>query len=554
MLMRLDSINFYPVTNIDDHYRRQYDINIDGATLDIVGNSIAEFGSEAFDKADVRSAFNFSAGYSTNTSQMEAPIINLSDNNHTLSAMNRGSRFWRFVATITIDPIDTHRSSETATIITGYTSEADSTLSGLLPDDMRLYINEVIGIKMVYGYNSFGQRFVTKTTLTSDYAVTAAITAQFGTSPEQLVIPSTLLNAAHTSGQIGGYEKDTMMSAFFNPRATLVDSNSIVPEKFMRSAAQAYTLGLAETYNFNGNNSHNSLGQFLSVEPTANETLMSAKVHMQTGQNNFVRALRNNLSSKIEGNSAENLTNKMCFSLRELRTCLANGMLMDESIRASVNASRNMDFSYESYGWQSGTPGAAVAYDIANRIPSILLKCLVGSAAIVYDNTQVNYGIGSVMEAKMSITPGSIITPTGVIPDELSRLLEILLKQEIFSIVTRNGDIELQATIHASVGGVTRISVAAQGYPEETYVYASFMSSRLKPSLSSSIEYTGKLAETFNEFTGHLTSAYSEHSAGRAKTNIFDAQDYIPTSAPATNSFDFGGGTTPSPTEPKYKF
>ncbi|QVW55174.1 hypothetical protein pEaSNUABM29_00130 [Erwinia phage pEa_SNUABM_29] len=526
--MQLVNLQMYPVYDVPEQIRRRIGFNASSGALDDLAAAVELGGEKAVATQQYQQALSGIVGFDGGQNGFERPFINVSDDDASpiqFAYESRDTGIFNFVAVLIAKPIANNntRSQETQYIISGYTSQADQSLGGMLPDDMVLYINDIYGMQATYMQDSFGGRQLNPDSyrLLDNYVLSKALSVEGQT--ESAVDIISIAKAADmvkriemNTGEKYVPTRDSVLSATANASPQLMVAQLTRPENYVSAISNAYLassgvdteLGSVESF-FTGNNSigvESELKQRGVIRNFSNHELISS----------MRQALQNNLSDVSGGWKS---TSKATFRLKDLRDAITNPLRMDECISESLSmAARRglgMGLTSQTDHWigRNGysTQGSLVSYDLAMMLGSIMSRNLLGEVSFVYDNRNADI----MSDATLQILPESVGSLThGQLPQALGRRFYQNLSEAMIQ-VTKHNHVRCHMLVKALLGTVTRIEIRVDDEPLEYYTYASFMQFRLHTGNTTDLLYVGELAQN----TATLLTAVEEGYNGYEKRN-----------------------------------
>jgi len=532
--MILESLVCYPVYDIPEQIRRRVGFAGTTSSLDSLIDVVARGGKSAIGSVEYQSALSGIVGFDETAAGVERPLINVGESDKKVVEFSYNSAdtgVYNFIATIVANPINETRSQETRYIVTGYTSQATRSLTGLLPDDMVLNINDIYGLRVTYAYGSLGERKAVGFRMMDNYVLSQALNAE-GYMPESTIDLISVAKSADMVNKmnLSGNEKfiptgDTLFAPNTQTTAQLMSNKLTRPDNFVTAISNSYlkTLGNDDTLTqvdsfFEGSGAYG-----------IQRELTQLGVMRQFNNYDFVQAMRSALqrnTGQNEGNWRN--SNKAQFRLMDLRHAIDNTYKLDEDIRTSLREADRVRFALEADktdAWLTpkgnATQGSLVQYDMAMQLAPIMVKSLVGEMSFTFDNRSADF----MTPAQLQIDPMSVGGVAGAqMPPELaSQLIGDL--NALMLTVTKHNAIRCSVWCIAKLGVVNRIEIQIDGeiFPESR-TFASFLSSRLHMGNTTDLSYVGQLASDVNTLTKAIDEGYNDHERtigkGRILSNI----------------------------------
>ncbi len=542
--MLLRDLQLFPVREIPQQYRRRIAFNATTGALGELSEIIEENGQSASGTQAYQDSLSNIVGFDGTPDGFERPLVNISGDDKKIQPFqyeNRDTGLYNFVAVLVANPINDTRSQELRYIVTGYTSQAEQSLFGNLPNDMVLYINEIYGMQTVYDRTPLGERVInpngfkmvdnlvlSRALATQGYhessinAITISKTAdmikKMNLNPDEKFMPN----------------EDEIYAPTATAAPTLLAGQLSQPENFVTAISNSYlrTMGmdneLTQVESFfegtGGSNVESDLNALGVVRNFSNYDLIKA----------FRQALTNSLGSSADG---YNVSSKAQFRLGDLKAAVANPDEIDRQIVASLDLARKLGLGEieQTDQWIGhngySTMGSLVSYELAMQLGAILSRNLVSRVSFDFDNRHSDF----LTPAQLTVHSDSIYSLSD---RQLPRILAERFERDIHAMfvkVTKHNHIRCAIRVHALLGTVTRVEVLMDGEStKEFFTYASFMSSRLHNGNTTSLAYTGRLANDTSKLMKAIETGYHGHSTASNRSNII-------TSAPSSpNAFRTG--------------
>ena len=160
-MMRCASLTLYPVYDIPEQIRRRVGVNAGAKDLGQLSAVVGRHGTEAIGNIDFSMAINDIVGYDSTPTGFERPLVDISGAGESGVRMQYGpaeTGMYNWIAVLVPNPLNETQSIEQRFIMTGYTSRAEASIMGNLPDDMRLFINDIYCMSVAYAMDGQGQR------------------------------------------------------------------------------------------------------------------------------------------------------------------------------------------------------------------------------------------------------------------------------------------------------------------------------------------------------------------------------------------------------------
>ncbi|QVW55638.1 hypothetical protein pEaSNUABM9_00042 [Erwinia phage pEa_SNUABM_9] len=530
--MLLKSLQIFPVYEVPEQVRRRIAISGTTGAMDALSDVVAQGGHAAAGTAEYQNALADIVGFDATPQGFERPLVNVSDNDTNITQFAyeaRDTGIYNFVMVLVANPINETRSQEVQYVVTGYTSQAEtSIISGLLPDDMVLYINDIYGMQTTYRRNAFGEREVDENSfrMIDNYVLSrslahneyheASINAINITKSADMVKKMNL-----GSGEAIVPTDQTLFAPVATTTPTLLAGNLTQPTNFVTAISNSYlrTMGRDNELSMVDSFFEGTGGTAVEQE------LQSMGVVRQFTNYELVKSFRQALNNNT-GNSKEgwSISNRASFRLRDLRAALMNPQLVDVQIQNSLFlASRSGVGQIDSTDQWIGrndysTMGSLVSYDMAMQLGAILSRNLVGRVSFMFDNRSTDF----TTQPTLNVYEDSL---EAIANAQLPRMLAQRLLSDLHAMfvkVTKHNHIRCAVHVVALLGTVTRVEILMDGeLQKERYTYASFMSARLHNGNTTSLEYAGRLAQSTSKLMDSIEDGFGSHERGKGKDRLF---------------------------------
>lgn len=563
--MKLENLYVYPVYEVPEQIRRRIGIAAGTHDLQNLGDIVAQAGQSATTTFDYSDSLNNIVGFDSTQTGFDVPVIDISGGDAIQGfRYEQRTRIYNFVATVIVDEINASRSQEIRYVLTGYTSEADPTLTGLLPEDMVLYVNDIYGLQVSYLYGPQGQRVVDPNSfkVVNNYVLSNAIASQ-----EMLELSLDPIAVAKNATIYKSMEIQKGETVAF-PRANAFNLNKATLTPGITNEAQMLTAQLTRPESFVGAVARsylNSISSDAAMGTDAMESYFNPTTNVLEGElrsigvvksyksHSFTSALKTAISNRNNSVAGNKASQNAKFRLGDFRAAMNNPHHVDTQIRESLTAAlRNLNLGIDKTdNWTASngmaTDASLVAYDIAMRVGQIMAKNLIGAAGFVWDNTMANFDT----RAQFGIVQNSLES-IGT-PNISALLVQNFLREmeQVMLMATRHNRVRCTATIISRLGQVTRVEIKIDGQLiNEFYTFASFMSNRLHIGLTADNTYANKVAEETGKLFSTIEEGFTEYTRTQSNqkmlTSLSNVTSPLATSPGGiitdTSAFTLGSG------------
>ena len=530
--MLLKSLQVYPVYEVPEQVRRRIDISGTTGALDNLSDIVAQAGHAAAGTSEYQNALADIVGFDATPNGFERPIVNISGDDNKVTQFSyeaRDTGIYNFVMVLVANPINESRSQEVQYVVTGYTSQGEqSIISGLLPDDMVLYINDIYGMQTTYRRNVLGERVLDENSfrMIDNYVLSRSLA--FNDYHEASINAINITKSADMVKKMNLKQGERIIptdNTLFAPVATtapsLLAGNLTQPTNFVTAISNSYlrTMGRDNELSMVDSFFEGTGGTAVEQE------LQSLGVVRQFTNYELIKSFRQALSTN-SGNTREgwNVSQRANFRLRDLKVALVNPQLVDQQISDSLflQARRGLGQVDSTDSWigRNGysSMGNLVSYDLSMQLGAIMSRNLVGRLSFLFDNRRADF----TNPPSLDVFEDSL---EAIANAQLPRLLAQRLLSDLHAMfvkVTKHNHIRCAVQVIALLGTVTRVEIMLDGESQkERYTYASFMSSRLHNGNTTSLEYAGRLAESTVGLMSAIEDGFGSHERGRGKDNLF---------------------------------
>lgn len=529
-MMRCASLTLYPVYDIPEQIRRRVGVNAGAKDLGQLSAVVGRHGTEAIGNIDFSMAINDIVGYDSTPTGFERPLVDISGAGESGVRMQYGpaeTGMYNWIAVLVPNPLNETQSIEQRFIMTGYTSRAEASIMGNLPDDMRLFINDIYCMSVAYAMDGQGQRVPIPGSyrVLDNYVVSQTLQDQLTGTLELDVNPISMVQNAEiqrkmmlgddvvitptTNLGVGG--APTVFSPNFQKTPQLLAAQMTNPEGLVSTLAKGYIHSVSAV----DEHEQTTIDQFFgSTGSNVESYLRGMTVQRNLSNHELIQAMRTALS-QVDGVASSALGMKGNFTLGNLtaavvnpsdvRTWICNSLALANH-NTRLMAMENTDDWVNTNGFS--TPGKLVAYEMATLLGPILSRNLTGACVFTFDNRLADM----VTPATVAVVPESVeSTSRGQLaPMFAQRLLNDLKQLQLK--VSKHNRIPFHCTVRARLGTVIRIEITMDGGMTEYLTYASFMSNRLHVGITTNNEYVGQLGKSVKNVMAAIDDGYEAHT------------------------------------------
>lgn len=562
---QLLSLVLYPVYGIPEQIRRRADVNAGARDLMQLSNVVNQFGDSALAQTEFSMAIADVTGYDATPAGVERPFVDVSGVGEVGVRMPYGpseSGVYNWVAVLTNATTNATQTTEQRYIMSGYTSRAEPTLLGRLPDEMRMFINDIYCIQATYGYDGLGQRVIVPGSfrVIENYVMSQVLADEAMHSYEFDINPiamaknadlqrklnlgdtDTIAPTVNSFGQpLDPLNQGTVYSMNFQASPQLISTQLTNPTGLISTIAKGY---IHATSNQNEIDT-TVAGSFFNDNGTATDSFLRQQgVQRNFSGHELIQAMSSALS-QVDGIASTRLGMDGNFTLGNLRNAIVNPQFMDNAVMNSINQarSRGLQMSLENTDdWTRSngvsTPGSLVAFDIAMQIGPVLCRNMVGAIRFVYDNRRADV----LTPAQLTPVENSLESTNGgpldlIFAQRMVRDLEhVMLK------ASKHNRIPFMANITCRLGTVTRIELCMEGGVPEYFTHASFMSNRMHVGITTSNDYVGQLGKSVKNVMKAIDEGFEDFNKRSNLTNhnsILGGLSFDDNIAPTGGTFNY---------------
>lgn len=539
MSIKMLSFTMYPVYDIPDQIRRRIGISGGLGDLQTLSRVVDQLGEEAPASNEFTSAMAGVVDFDPTPTGFERPFVDISGAGEMGVRLQYGPQdtgVYNWIAVLVSSPVNLTRSTEQRYIMSGYTSRGEPSLLGRMPDDLRLYINDLYCIQTTYLQNGLGERQVDPASfrVLESHILCQALDDQLLGTVELDISPVAVTKTAEMVRKISVAEGAKLtpdrtnklggeyFSSNFQPTPQLIASQLSNPEGFVGTLARGYM-----QTKLDGTDDIGTTGSFFKAGGTQVEQFLRQKnVQRNLNAHDLISAMKTALA-EVDGLGSNTLGHRSNFTLANLRGAIMNPNELDVAVMQSVGEAKrhNMRMAMENTdSWVTtngqSTRASLVSYDLAQQLGPVLSSCLIGTVRFVYDNRMVDLVTPPVLHV-VEQSVGSITN--GILPRIFAaRLLEKL--KMLMLKVSKHNRLPFQCTVIAQLGSVTRVEIAMDGGLPEFFTYASFMSNRMHVGLTTDPNYVGALGSGVKDIMIAIDEGYEEHTR---RSNIVSQSNHL---------------------------
>lgn len=461
--MKIVNLNLIEVSELEEQYRRAYELRADGTVLNKI--------EEAFDRD--------SPGDARPKLLTDALVrgLNFSTRTEHANIVGRGRRNgwdtlrYRFIMEVLIEEPGRRGQPGSRVVLTGYTDSNERSSDNEIPEDLKFYVNSVIGIRDTPRTDARGDRYI-ESKVVKPYQV---MTGVYGARRDNdyLARPSDVFSRIKSVRELGG--------------------DDVVDTRVMfKSGAEA------------NDRVNNTRGGWLARLITADyDGRLSVATH---GVDSFVKS-RDVASqdasrdSKLSRNEFmqhmlsvnRDLKDSGCFKYGDLVEFSEFGTLRSLDDQTYLARLTDNNFDYDSLRWDGADAETNVAVTLTREVPSIMTDHLISSIKFTIDNTETD---------DRDDPQWDIIEWTthveGLDSEQFAEAAMHRIIDEVYLPLTRFNAITLDINVTADIGGMVTTEVSWDGGRYEVRNFPAFADGIIPPTITRDRDVLNNLARSYN--------------------------------------------------------
>lgn len=481
--MKLLKLTLIEVSELEEQYRRPYELRADGSVIDKI--------EEAFDRdspADARPQLLTDAlvrGLSFSSRVENATIVGRG---------RRGgwdSERYRFLAEILIEEPGRYRQPGSRVVIGGYTDRNERSSDNQIPDDLRFYVNSVIGIRDTPRVDSRGDSYIESKVVRPFQVMNGVYGAR--RDNDYMARPSDVFCRLTTIRQLGdGDQYDTRVmfasGAAANDRVNNTRGGWLAK---LIAADSEGRIGVA-THGVDG---------FNRSRDTASRDLAK---DTKLGRNEFME----NIMAKNR-----NMKDAGYFEYADLIEYSEFGTARSLDDETVVYPLRGNDLNYDSMRWDGADAETNVAVTISREVPSIITDHLISSIRFTIDNTETDDNDEPQWDIIDWTTHVEGLDSRMFAEAAMHRIVD-----EVFMPLTRFNKISLDLEVEADIGGMVTSYVTWDGGRQEVRNFPAFADGIVPPTITRDRNVLNDLSKKYEKIRRKVIDPLLERT-----TSIFES-------------------------------
>lgn len=446
--MIVDDITLIEVGDMEEQFRKPYNVSADGEILKTIESLIVENGGSISNDLFISAA---SSAFRLSSESEEVGI-----------AGQRGQRAWRerryrFIANVTLENYTRERHVASRAIVIGYTDRVDLSHNNTVADDLRLYVNTVAVVRDIQ-VNDNGRIRVKSKLVSSQQTLLGDLDLNRG-NVDYLMRPFDIFNTIDTHKEVGRDGDHIDLRSTFQYGVVLNGRHANDSNRYLSSVVQADRQGLT------------------NVETYSNDIMEQSR---DTEAADIVRPtrLQSNLFLKAIASRSDYAENNY-FEYQDLAELTEGRSLKALDAVTRIAPMVRNTFSYESEQWYGASPETMAAIQICHAVPIIMLDCLFSYVDLTISNTHDRSNRTEILVHDMSSYIGDSFDDRRIL-----EAFEGRIEREVFNPISSNGYFDVSLDITSEVGGLTRIMMSIDGGPETPYVFPTFADAMLTPMIT----------------------------------------------------------------------
>lgn len=470
--MRALRLVLIEVNDVPDQFRRPYKLSVDGRTVNIIRDTVERAGG------NVRPSI-----LANILGDSLAPSTEIED----VSPMDgkwQDARY-RYILEVEVDA-PSRFGNGLRIIVCGYTDRVDVSYAGTLADDLRLYVNSIVGVSDWYETSRSGHQIL-RSRVTDNYQV--------------------MLGDFNPGSQRGSDWKMRPVD-IFNTLELNENLQSDDPNEITVDTRSSFGAGVDTNRRSNNQRTH-YLSRLITADAAGgnNATVFGDEFSPINSQRNAMAA--DNIQESViytnrflemlmrDRETDKNLRRKGYFEFADLAVISDNGRTDGLKNILDVYDRRQLRNSYESESWRSGRLETIIANTIAQEVPSIMVDCLMSSIEFTCSNL-TPYRFNPDDNTEFVVLDATTFIQ-GDFGKEIFKVFESRFLLEVFKMISRNGEIGITLEVDVEIAGGTTIDVGIDGQPLERYFFPTFCDSLLVPTLTDNNQNLDDLAKRYRK-------------------------------------------------------
>lgn len=460
--MYVTKLTFVEIADLEDQYRRPYELSLDGQTLHRLEQSIREEGGSARPAllADV-----LGQGLEMSSTDIEHVALDGSGWRHAR---------YRYVMEVQVEAVGRYSSGHRV-IVCGYTDRCDKSANYMAPD-LRMYVNSIVGIRDVERKDNRGNAYI-QSTVIDNYQVLLGEFSGFqhnrGGENEYMMRPSDVFGTIEKIRELGddGEFKADTRNMFINGVATNRRRNN-QRARYMSTLIESDRSGQAEmeTYydDITGGASRNVAASDVATEP---RFIMNRFMEQLTQRCNVIQDRWFEYKDLIDFTGRRNMSD------------------LDDVTHFADRCDN--DLSVESQSWRGANVETTIACTLCQEVPAIMVDCLLSTVTFTCSNMHSPDGSVEFLASDWAMFVAGDFK-MAVIDAFKSRFIT-----EVFNMISRNNVMGVDLDVTADVGGLTTIEISVDGKPWERFAFPSFCDSMISPTVTRDMYRVDDLAKKY---------------------------------------------------------
>lgn len=461
--MKIIKISLIEVSELEEQYRRPYELRADGTVLNKI--------EEAFDRD--------SPGDARPKLLTDALVrgLNFSTRTEHATIVGRGRRNgwdtlrYRFIIEVLIEEPGRRGQPGSRVVLTGYTDSNERNSDNDIPEELRFYVNSVIGIRDMPRTDARGDTYI-ESKVVKPYQV---MTGVYGARRDNdfLARPSDVFSRIKAVRELGDDE--------------VVDTRVM-----FKSGAEA---------NDRVNNTRGGwLAKLISADYDGRLSVATHGVDSFT-KSRDVAAQDVSRDSKLSRNEFmqhlmsvnREVKDSGCFKYGDLIEFSEFGTLRSLDDQTKLYRLEDNEFNYDSLRWDGADAETNVAVTLTREVPSIMTDHLISSIRFTIDNTETDDRDDPQWEIIEWTTHVDGLGSEAFAEAAMHRIID-----EIYMPLTRFNSITCDIDVEADIGGMVTTVVSWDGGRDETRNFPAFADGIIPPTITRDRNVLNNLAKSYN--------------------------------------------------------
>lgn len=456
--MLIKKLLFIGVPDMEQQYRRPFELSSNADMQDALENALEETGVSTLRPSAMVDVVSRGLRFTADRPE-KSDIVG-----------GWGRHRYRFIAELEVDRPSRRGVPGYRVVVVGYTESSDHSLDGdSIPEDMRMYINGVIGIRdmiiMDRGHETI------KSDIQQPYQILRGISGRNSSRSDFLARPADVFNTITVRQRYAGEDGKDLRVRFTGPK-TSSRYNNTRAGYLSRLIDGDHEGRLEEAVHQNN--------QFRNTRDTvAADRLRDPKLT----SNQFIETL-SSFQPDINDDVSFLYEDLVRFSPRDSIESLDDATTI-------LNFADN-DFDYDSVSWKGSDGATMAAVTITRELPAFMIDRALSSIVFIVDNEELDSG-----EAQFDVIDWSSFVEGIANSEDAAEGLVRNFIRNVIDPLTRNNRILFYARIEFTSEGMILSEIEWDGGRSERFNFPAFGDSLVPPTYTSNYDNLRDLTDRY---------------------------------------------------------